>query len=130
MGLYSIHGARVTRGLVEYLLGSGGHDYYKLIHQSNHEVVIIPFNLHGSLNAPVGSIDPHINLRVLKPPTKILSLEFKEKSLTTVIMTLDNNWAISFRIHNASSKVEPSLKFDIQLDSTPDDLYKITREWS
>ncbi|RPD37239.1 HaeIII family restriction endonuclease, partial [Candidatus Liberibacter solanacearum] len=31
----------------------------------------------------------------------------------------DGGWNISFRLHNASSKVEPSLKFDIQLVKTP-----------
>ncbi|WP_204723350.1 HaeIII family restriction endonuclease [Fastidiosibacter lacustris] len=31
---------------------------------------------------------------------------------------------MSFRIHNASSKVEPSLKFDIQLLSSPKTLFK------
>lgn len=34
-------------------------------------------------------------------------------------MYLDNGWQFSFRIHNASTKVETSLKFDIQIIGMP-----------
>ena len=34
-------------------------------------------------------------------------------------MGFDNGWQFSFRIHNASTFVEPSLKFDIQLIGIP-----------
>lgn len=33
-------------------------------------------------------------------------------STNAVEMFLDNGWQLSFRIHNASTKVEPSLKFN------------------
>ena len=36
----------VTSKLVEYLIGSNGRDYYKLIHHNNHTTVM-PFNLYG-----------------------------------------------------------------------------------
>jgi hypothetical protein len=42
---------------------------------------------------------------------------------------MDNGWQISFRIHNASSKVENSLKFDIQLTGQPTDLFFIDTPW-
>lgn len=35
----------------------------------------------------------------------------------------DKGWQFSFRIHNASAKVEPSLKFDINLEGNPHDLF-------
>lgn len=45
--------------------------------------------------------------------------EFKEKldNLTNV------DWKLSFRIHNASSRIEPSLKFDINLLKAPNSLF-------
>ena len=52
--------------------------------------------------------------------------EFKENNKTTVIVTMDNDWTLSFRIHNASSRVEASLKFDINLLKSPKKLFKNT----
>lgn len=42
---------------------------------------------------------------------------------------MDNGWQISFRIHNASSKVEPSLKFDVELIGQPTGLFIIDMPW-
>ena len=39
-----------------------------------------------------------------------------------LIMYLDTGWIITFRLHNASSRVEPSLKFDVQLRGNPQEL--------
>ncbi len=33
-----------------------------------------------------------------------------------------NGWQFSFRLHNAKDIVEPSLKFDIQIDGIPADV--------
>lgn len=48
-----------------------------------------------------------------------LYMDFKPKSKTTVIMSFDNGWQFSFRIHNAKDTVEPSLKFDVQIVGMP-----------
>ncbi len=37
----------------------------------------------------------------------------------TLEMYFDPSWSVSFRIHNASTAVEPSLKFDINLIGFP-----------
>lgn len=42
---------------------------------------------------------------------------------------MDKGWAISFRIHNASSRIEPSLKFDIQLVGIPLEIINIEEYW-
>lgn len=42
---------------------------------------------------------------------------------------MDNSWQISFRIHNASSRIEPSLKFDIQLIGIPQSVTNIEEYW-
>lgn len=44
-------------------------------------------------------------------------------------MVMDNGWQISFRIHNALSRLEPSLKFDIQLIDIPQSVTNIKEYW-
>ena len=55
-----------------------------------------------------------ITVPVVDLPSRLVAIELKPNSDNTVEMYLDNGWQLSFRIHNASSKVEPSLKFDIK----------------
>jgi len=43
--------------------------------------------------------------------------------MTTIIIEFDNGWKLSFRIHNASTLVEVSLKFDVTLLECPPNLY-------
>jgi hypothetical protein len=119
----------ITADLIKYLLGSNGKDYYKLVHNNNHTATIVPFNLFGTLNQATDTTEPAITIPEIGLPTRIIEMAFKESSKNTVILTMNNGWAISFRIHNASSKVEPSLKFDIQLDGQPANLFYINREW-
>ncbi len=95
-----------AKALVQYLLGK--FDYYKVI-KENGTVAIMSFNISGSLRW--GS--------KLPIPTRIIEISPKPSSETTLIMTFDRGWQISFRIHNASTKVEPSLKFDINLVGLP-----------
>ncbi|MDD5021703.1 MAG: HaeIII family restriction endonuclease [Endomicrobiaceae bacterium] len=127
--LYSNNGINVVEGLIKYLIGSNGNDYYKLIHCDNHITKVLPFNLHGQLNQPTKYKKPDIAIPKIKLPMRIIELIFKNNSKTTVILTMDNGWAISFRIHNASSKVETSLKFDIQLVGQPADLFYLDVKW-
>jgi HaeIII restriction endonuclease. len=97
---------QVARGLVQYLLGR--YDFYKVI-KENGNVSIMSFNIDGTLKW--GSRIPL--------PTRIIEISMKPHSDTTLIMTFDHGWQISFRIHNASTKVEPSLKFDINIIGLP-----------
>ena len=67
-------------------------------------------------------------------PTKIESFEYKKKrdgktSNNTLVLELDKEWAISFRIHSASSLVETSLKFDVQLAKHPSSVVCYTSKW-
>ncbi len=57
----------------------------------------------------------------IKLPTRLKEIE--RKSHNTIIVSLDEGWEISFRIHNTRTLLEPSLKFDIQLISSPQTLY-------
>jgi hypothetical protein len=127
--LCAAHGTTVTAGLIKYLLGSNGSDYYKLIHHNNHITRVIPFNLFGTLNTPGSNDSPETKIPIIDLPTRIIDLSFKEGSLTTVILTMDGGWAISFRIHSASTIVEPSLKFDIKLIGQPANLFFLDVAW-
>lgn len=119
----------ITSHLVKYLIGSNGNDYYKLMSNKNRTTTIIPFNIYGTLNSSSENTKPKIKVPKIELPTKILDFSLKENSNTTLILTLNNSWVISFRIHNASTYVEPSLKFDIQLKGMPSDIFYINKAW-
>ncbi len=119
----------ITSKLIKYLIGSNGRDYYKMIHYDNHIVTITPFNLYGTLNQNGENATPLKKIPPVRLPKRILSMDFKEKSSSTLILSMDEGWQISFRIHNASTFVEPSLKFDIQLKGQPADLFYINATW-
>ena len=98
--------------MVEYLLGE--FDFYKVISLDSKRLTQIEsFNLHGHLNKPSSKAKPEIEIPLIELPTKIVSIDFKENSQTTIEMIMNNGWQFSFRIHNASTYVETSLKFDI-----------------
>lgn len=119
----------VTSKLVEYLIGSNGKDYYKLIHHNNHTTTVMPFNLYGTLNLSSNSQRPRIIVPSIELPDRIIELAFKEGSKTTIVLTMNKGWSISMRLHNASSRVELSLKFDIQLQSKPEDVFYLDVVW-
>lgn len=80
-------------------------------------------NLHGTLNLPFEDIKPKFKIPRLKLPSRLIEVVYEENSKTTLLVTLNDGWQISFRIHNASSRIEPSLKFDINLVSSPHSLF-------
>ncbi|MDR3000956.1 MAG: HaeIII family restriction endonuclease [Fibromonadaceae bacterium] len=111
----------VAKKLVEYLIGN--RDFYKII-KSKNEVVIQAYNLHGTLNLPAKNVKSKFKIQKLKLPNRLIEIVYKDNSKTTLLVVLSHGWQISFRIHNASSKVEPSLKFDINLISSPSTLFE------
>ncbi|MDR0907154.1 MAG: HaeIII family restriction endonuclease [Rikenellaceae bacterium] len=110
----------VAERLVEYLIGNK--DFYKVIKGRN-KVEIQAYNLHETLNLPFGKIKPKAKIQKLKLPTRLIEIVYQQGSKTTLLVTLNEGWQISFRIHNASSRIEPSLKFDINLVSSPHTLF-------
>lgn len=110
----------VAERLIEYLIGN--QDFYKVIKGSS-KVEIQAYNLHGTLNLPFESIKPKAKVPRLKLPSRLIEVIYQENSKTTLLVTLNEGWQISFRIHNASSRIEPSLKFDINLVSAPHSLF-------
>lgn len=110
----------VAEKLVQYLIGN--QDFYKVIKGKN-KVEIQAYNLHGTLNLPFQNIKPKAKMPRLKLPNRLIEVVYQDNSKTTLLVTLNEGWQISFRIHNASSRIEPSLKFDINLVSAPRTLY-------
>lgn len=113
----------IASSLVSYLIGNK--DFYKVI-KSKNTVEIQAYNLNGTLNLPFKNIEPKYKTPKVPLPTKIIGIEMKEDNDTTAIVTMDKDWTLSFRIHNASSRVESSLKFDINLLKSPKKLFKNT----
>lgn len=114
--------------MVEYLIGV--EDYYKIVSRDNKRLTMIyTFNMHDTLNKPSKNKISVITVPVVELPTRLVALEFKPGSNNTAEMYLDNGWQLSFRIHNASTKVEPSLKFDIQFVGMPTSVLNIECKW-
>jgi hypothetical protein len=110
----------VAESLVQYLIGN--EDFYKVI-KGNKKVEIQAYNLSGTLNLPFENIKPKARIPKLKLPSRLIEIVYQDNSTTTLLVSLNEGWQISFRIHNASSRVEPSLKFDINLVSAPHTLF-------
>lgn len=110
----------VPSKLVKYLIGN--EDFYKVIRAKN-KVEIQAYNLHGTLNKAASGIKPKAKIPKVKLPSRLIEVVYQDDSSTTLIVSLDEGWQISFRIHSAKSTVEPSLKFDINLISAPYTLF-------
>lgn len=114
--------------LVEYLLGK--FDFYKVVGIDNQRITEIQaYNLHGNLNKPAKNKRPKSIIPVSELPTRIVELDFKPNSNNTVELYLDKGWQFSFRIHNASTFVEESLKFDVQIIGMPATIITINCRW-
>ena len=85
--------------------------------------------MYDTLNKPSKDKKSETTVPIVELPTRIVALEFKPNSSNTVEMYLDNGWQLSFRIHNASTKVEPSLKFDVQLIGMPMSIWSKQCNW-
>lgn len=107
--IFDRHPASSALGMMRYMLGTN--DYYKVFKQ-NGDVSVESFNMDGTLNWG----------NELPMPDRLVDLSMRPGSQTTALMVLDAGWQLSFRIHNATSLVERSLKFDIQIIGQPPQL--------
>lgn len=106
--------------LVHYLVGNK--DFYKVIKNPKY-VEVQAYNLNGTMNAPSPKKKAYDKVPKLRLPDELVKISYKANSKNTIIVNLNQGWEIAFRIHNASSRIEPSLKFDINLVSTPQSLF-------
>lgn len=115
--------------LVRYLIGDK--DFYKVIMNDKRRYTQIEsININGTLNQPNGKKQALINVPIMKLPSKFYEIDFKEGQKNTIVVVCDQGWNISMRIHNASSKIEPSLKFDVQLMAMPSSILTQIEPWS
>lgn len=110
----------IPQKLITYLVG--GNDFYKVMKRPR-IVEILGFNLHNTLGKKIGGVLGVAPIQRLALPTQIIRLQMRQGSAGTLEMVCDNGWQLSFRIHSAKSLIEPSLKFDINLESNPQNLY-------
>ncbi len=109
---------KVPQKMVEYLLGK--YDFYKaILLEREQKTKLEAYHFNNTLNRSVKNKPKRI-IPLSKLPTRMIYFDFKPKSFNTLELVLDEGWSFSLRIHNASSKVEPSLKFDIKLLSKPE----------
>lgn len=123
---------KVANRLVRYLIGTN--DFYKLItHDAQRITEIQAFNIYGTLNRKAGDVKAISDIRKIKLPTKIRQIGYLEENgvmkNNIVAVYCDNGWEISMRIHNASSRVEPSFKFDVQLMTYPREISNQIEPW-
>jgi len=118
----------VPKKMVEYLLGE--FDFYKVISIDSKRITQMQsYNMHGQLNHSTKTIKPKVLIPITSLPTRIVNMDFKPNSYNTVELYMDNGWQFSFRIHNASSMIESSLKFDIQIIGMPTTILTINCYW-
>lgn len=120
--------SNLPKRVVEYLLGK--YDFYKIVSKDVDKTTEIQsYNLHGNLNKKGSHNTPTIEIPLVELPTRIVHVGIVPGSETTAEMVLDKGWSFTFRIHNASTMVETSLKFDIQLIGMPTSVITINCPW-
>ena len=114
--------------LIRYLIGKN--DFYKVIMDDKGKFTRIDaINVNGSLSQPAGKKKALVKVPLVKMPTKFYEVEFKDGSKNTINVVCDQGWSVSMRIHNASSKIEPSLKFDVNLNARPSSILTQIEPW-
>ncbi len=109
---------KVPQKMVEYLLGK--YDFYKaILLEREQKTKLEAYHFNNTLNRSMKN-KPKKIIPLSKLPTRMIYFDFKPKSFNTLELVLNEGWSFSLRIHNASSRVEPSLKFDIKLLSKPE----------
>lgn len=109
--------ALVCREMISYLIGRN--DFYKVICHGAKSVYLQAYNFNGTLAT-----------RRTKYPTSITAINNKNGGVYSKTIVFNHGYSINFRIHNASSRVEPSLKFDITAMGLPvNEVYQQTFEF-
>jgi hypothetical protein len=96
----------ICKNFLTYLIGRK--DFYKIMSKDSNRVEIQAFNFYGGLAT-----------RQTKFPTNINMINNKDGGIYSKTIIFNHGYSINFRIHSASSKVEASLKFDINAIGLP-----------
>lgn len=98
--------AELCRAIIAYIIGK--QDFYKVICEGSKLIQIQAYNFNGSLAT-----------KRTKYPDSILAINSKNGGQYSKTITFNHGYSLNFRIHSASSRVEPSLKFDITAIGLP-----------
>lgn len=102
----------VCKALISYLIGRV--DFYKVICEGRSRLIIQGYNFNNTLKS-----------KLSKYPSSIVAINNKNGGQYSKTIVFNRGYSINFRIHSASSKVEPSLKFDINAIGLPvNDIYQ------
>lgn len=107
------YGRQFIGKFFHYLIGKN--DFYKVV-CDRQESVVESININGTL--AWGS--------KWKIPHRIESIKRVRGSASTLVVIFEQGWQIKFRLHNASSRVEPSLKFDVTFIGMSSKVSRIT----
>lgn len=97
---------QVCKSIISYLVGK--HDFYKVICEGQKRVSVQGFNFNNVLAT-----------RKTKYPDSIIAINSKNGGQYSKTIVFNHGYSINFRIHSASSRVESSLKFDVNAISFP-----------
>lgn len=118
----------ISKRLIQYLIGRN--DFYKVITDDARQTTRVEgINISGTLNRPSKAHSSIVNVAKLHLPSRFYHVGFKPNSQTTIEVVCDEGWTVSMRIHNASSRIEPSLKFDVNLISLPNTIHAQVEPW-
>lgn len=124
----AVENPKVPGRMIKYLLGR--YDFYKVITDDRHRTTRVEaINIAGTLNRSANGHRAIVDVARLKLPTRFYHMGFVPGSDNKVEIVCDEGWTLTMRIHNASSKVEPSLKFDVQLVSLPSSIHAQVEPW-
>lgn len=120
--------ANIPSKLIRYMLGR--YDFYKVITDDRRKTTRVEaINISGTLNRPANGHRSIVDVGRLHLPTRFYHMGMFPGSNNTIEIVCDGGWALTMRIHNASSKIEPSLKFDVQLVSLPSSIHAQVEPW-
>ncbi len=101
-----------------------------MVNSRTRTTIVQAFSVNGTLGQGAGGRSiPAINIARLAMPAKVLGISFKPDSDNTILVHFDQGWALSMRLHNASSIVERSLKLDVRLLAWPSALVELEQRW-
>ena len=120
----------LAANMIRYM--TGRRDFYKLIVTiKTGRTELLAFNFDGELGRAANGIvaDDSASPPRLPLPTRLLTIDFKPRSLNTLVARFDQGWTLAMRLHSASSRVENSLKLDVRLTETPAVLRRAATVW-
>ena len=99
-----------TAAFVKYVIGV--FDFYKIINQKD-KTTIQGFNFNNSLS-----------IGATKLPSHLVAIDSHDGGTNSVTTRFNRGYTFNFRIHSASSRVEPSFKFDVRAISFESEVYQ------